>query len=152
MPSPPEPLFTPSVSQMHSSQKAEVPDLREKIREQDRRRRLDDAAARRLEKRLEKRLEVRRVKEQIREQQQAVRGEQSRLASLATIEQSRELWRLQDEARALKLGEQKRLRDEAGMRAGGGYKRPVASPQVTEPCAKKRLAGVEDRHFRYIYL
>jgi hypothetical protein len=47
--------------------------------------------------------------------------------SLATIVRNWELWRLQDEARALKLREQKRLRDEAGMRAGGAYKRPLTS-------------------------
>lgn len=85
MPSPPEPLFTPPESQIYSSQKAEEPDLREKIRELDRRarqRKLDDDAARRLE--------LRRLKERAKEQLEAVRGEKSKLDSLATVEQCRE--------------------------------------------------------------
>jgi hypothetical protein len=85
MPSPPEPLFTPPESQIYSSQKAEEPDLREKIRELDRRvrqRKLDDDAARRLE--------LRRLKERAKEQLEAVRGEKSKLDSLATVEQGRE--------------------------------------------------------------
>jgi hypothetical protein len=96
-----------------------------------------DAAARRLE--------LRRVKERL----EAERGEKSRLAGLAIIEQNRQLWRLQDEARAVKLYEQKRLRDEAGMRAGGAYKRPVSSPQASGPSAKR--VDVDDRRSRYSY-
>jgi hypothetical protein len=50
---------------------------------------------------------------------------------------------LRDEARALKLREQKSLRDEAGMRAGGGYKRPVTSQHepsfITRPFLLKVL-------------
>ena len=90
-----------------------ISDLRGKVRELERRtrqRNLDDAAARRLE--------MQRVKEQ----QEAVRGKKSRLDSLATVERGRELWRLQDEQRR----EHKRLRDKAGIRARGVYKRPVA--------------------------
>jgi hypothetical protein len=120
-------------------EKFEVLDLREKIQERDRLRKLNDAAAR---------LELQRVKEQL----QATRAEQSRLNSLAIIEQDRELWRLQEEARALKLREQKRLRDEAGMRAGGAYKRPISSQQITEPVVKRRIVGAEDRYSRYICL
>jgi hypothetical protein len=120
-----------------------VPDLREKIRELDRRARqskLDDAAARRLE--------LRRAKERSKEQLQAARGEMSRLNSLASVEQDRELWRLQDE----KHREQRRLQDEAGIRAGGAYKRPLASQRPPEPPAKRRLVGVEDRRSGYIRL
>jgi hypothetical protein len=85
MPSPPEPLFTPPEPQTYSSQKAEEPDLRGKIRELDRRvrqRKLDDDAARRLE--------LRRLEERAKEQLEAVRGEKSKLDSLATVEQGRE--------------------------------------------------------------
>ena len=57
MPFPPEHLFNPSGSRIHSSPKVKEPDLREKIRERDRQRKHDDAAARRLE--------LRRVKEQL---------------------------------------------------------------------------------------
>lgn len=96
----------------------------------DRQRKLDAAAATRLEKR--------RAKEQL----ESARGEKARLDSLATIQQSQDLWRLKDEARALKLREQKKLRDEAGIRAGGAYKRPVASQEATDPGAKRRLVGV----------
>lgn len=120
-------------------EKFEVLDLREKIRERDRLRKLDDAAAR---------LELRRVKEQL----EAARGEQSRLNSLAVVGRHRELWHSQDEARALRLREQKSLLDEAGMRAGGAYKRPAPGQQITEPCAKRRPGGVEDRRLRYICL
>lgn len=135
MPSPPEHLFIPSASQTCSSQKAKEPDLREMIRERDRQarqRKLDDAAARRKAK---KQLEV-------------VRGERSRLNSLAIVEQDREVWRLQDEARAIKLCEQKRLRDEAGIRAGGAYKRPPGTQQAVEPHVKKRLVQLEERRSR----
>jgi hypothetical protein len=104
MPSPPEPLFAGAAPETYSPQRAEELDLMEKIRERDRQRKLDA------------RLEVQRAKEEL----AAVRAEKARLDSLATVERSRELWRLQDEARALKLREQKRLRDEAGMRGGGG--------------------------------
>jgi hypothetical protein len=133
MPSPTRPLCAGAAPQTHSPQRAKELDLREKIRERDRQRKLDV------------RLEMRRAKEEL----AAVRAEKARLDSLATVERSRELWRLQDEARALKVHEQKRLRDEAGMRAGGGYKRPVVSQQATEPCAKRRLVGVDDRRSRY---
>jgi hypothetical protein len=76
-------------------QRFEKPDLREKIWERDRQRKLDAAA---------RRLELRRVKEQL----EAVRGEKSRLDSLATVQRDREVWRLQNEARALKLRERKK--------------------------------------------
>ena len=88
-----------------------------------------------------KRLELRRVKEQL----EVDRGEKARLNSLAIVEQDRELWRLQDN----KHCEQKRLRDEAGLRARGAFKRPVAGQQPTKPLAKRRLVGVEDRRSRY---
>ena len=136
MPSPLEPLITPSASQPCSSLKAEEPDLREKIRVLDRQRKLDDAATRRLE--------LRRAKERVKQQLEAVRAEKSRLDSLASIKQDRELWCLQEEARV----EQRRLRDEAGIRAGGPYKRPAATQQAIEPCAKKTLVQLEDRHPR----
>jgi hypothetical protein len=129
--SPPEPLSTPPTSQTCSTQKAEEPDLREMIRRA-RQSKLDDATARRLA--------LRRVKEQL----EVARGEKLRLDSLASIEQARELWHLQEE----KHREQKRLRDEAGTRAGGAYKRPVASQEATESPAKKRLVGVDDRRSR----
>jgi hypothetical protein len=129
MPSPPG-------SQTNSSPKIEEPDLREKIWERDRQRKLDAAAARRLE--------LRRVKEQL----EAVREEKSRLDSHTTVERARELWRLQDEARALKLREQKKLRDEAGIRAGGPYQRPVARQQPPDPYAKRRLVDTEDKRSR----
>ena len=116
--------------------KFEERDLREKIRDRDRQCKNNDNAARRLE--------LRRVKEQL----EAVRGEKLRLDSLATVEQDRELWRLQDEARALKHREQERLREEAGLRAGGAYKRPVAHQQATKPPAKRRLVDVENKHSR----
>ena len=83
MPSPPEPLITTPTSQTYSSQKAKEPDLREKIQERDRQRKLDDAATRQLE--------LRRGKERAKEQLEAVRGEKSRLDSLATIEQAQDL-------------------------------------------------------------
>lgn len=142
MPSPAEYLVTPPASQVHSSPKFGEPDLREKILERDRQRKLDAAAATRLEKR--------RVKERL----ESARGEKARLDSLATIQQAQDLWRLKDEARALKLCEQKKMRDEAGIRAGGAYKRPVASQEATEPGAKRRLVGVnklvgvDNRHSR----
>ncbi|KAH8798359.1 hypothetical protein F5884DRAFT_143885 [Xylogone sp. PMI_703] len=78
-----------------------------------------------------RRAELRKAKEQVKEQIEADRAEKARLNSLAVIEQDRALWHLQDEARALKLREQKRLRDEAGIKAGGAYKRPVANRQTT---------------------
>jgi hypothetical protein len=133
MTSPPKPPFASAAPQTYIPHRAEELDLREKIRQRDRQRKLDA------------RLEVRRAKEEL----AAVRAEKARLDSLATVERSRELWRLQDEARALKLREQKRLRDEAGMRAGGGYKRPVVSQQATEPSAKRRSVGADDRRPRY---
>jgi hypothetical protein len=111
MPLSPKHLLTPPVSQTCS---AKVLDLREKIRELDYRARqskLDDSTARRLE--------LRRVKERVKEQLEAVCGEKSRLDSLATIEEARDLWRLQDKARAIKRREQNRLQDEAGIRARG---------------------------------
>ena len=92
----------------------------------------------------EQRLERRKAKDQVRAEQEAVRREKSRLDSLASVEQSRELWRLRDE----KSRENKRLRDEAGIRAGGAYKQLLASQQATEPSAKKRLVGEEDRRSR----
>jgi hypothetical protein len=117
-------------------EKFQVLGLKEKARERDRLRKLDDDAAR---------LELRKVKEQL----EAARGEQSRLASLASVEQGRELWRLQDGERALKLAEQKRLQDEAGMRAGGAYKRPFVGQQATEPCIKRRAVSAGDGRSRY---
>jgi hypothetical protein len=54
-----------------------------------------------------KRLECKRAKDQVRAQQEAFRGEKARLDSLASVEQSRELWRLRDE----KSRENKRLPD-----------------------------------------
>ncbi len=136
MPFPPKSLITPPAYHTHSSQKAEEPDLREQIRKRDRQRKLDDAAARRLE--------VRKGKEQVREQQAAVRGEKARLDSLASVEQSRELWRLRDEY----LREQKRLRDDSGLRAGGAYKRPAVTPRAGDHLLKRRLLDVEDRPSR----
>jgi hypothetical protein len=146
MPSPPEHLFTPPASQTRSSQKAEEPDLRERILERDRERKLENATARRLELRRAKdarRLELRRAKDRVREQEAVVRGEKSRLDSLASVEQARELWRLQEETRDIKHRDRKRLRDEAGIRAGGAYKKPVASQEATEPSIKRKLVGVE---------
>ena len=52
---------------------------------------------------LQHRLEQRRIKEQL----EAVREEKARLDSLAIVERDRELWRLQDEARANKILGQK---------------------------------------------
>jgi hypothetical protein len=99
------------------SEAGEASDPRKKYRElssQARRRRLDNAAAERLEERRE------RQREQA--QQAAARGEKSRLNSLASVEQARELWRLKDND----IREKKRLRDEAGIRAVGAFKRPLA--------------------------
>ena len=92
------------------------------------------------------RLEQRRL----REQAEDVRAEQSRLNGLAIIEQAQELWRFKDEERAVKHREQKRLRDEAGIRARGPCKQPVAYQPATEPCAKRRLVlvGVDNRRSR----
>ena len=73
------PLLSPPAPQTYSSQKSEEPDLGEIIRRA-RQSKLDDAAARRLE--------LRRV----REQQEIVRGDKSRLNSLASIEKGRELF------------------------------------------------------------
>lgn len=70
-----------------------------------------------------KRLKRRRAKDQVRAQQEAVCGDE-------------------------KSRENKRLRNKAGIRAGGAYKRPLASQQATEPSAKKRLVGEEDRRSR----
>mgnify|MGYP001577047908 CR=1 FL=1 len=111
-------------------------DLRRKYLElsrQARRRRLDAANA----ERLEEKLEMRRVQAQ----QAAVRGEKSRLDRLASAEQAREVWRQKDD----NLREKKRLRDKAGMRAGGGYKRPAASQQITETSAKIGRASCRER-------
>jgi hypothetical protein len=135
MSSPPDLLSSPSTSQACSFQKAEEPDLRGLIGRA-RQHKLDDALARRIERR--------RAKDQVRAREEAVRGEKSRLDSLASVEQSRELWRLRDE----KSRENKRLRDEAGVRAGGAYKRPLTSQQATDPSAKKRLVGEEDGRAR----
>jgi hypothetical protein len=88
---------------------------REKIREQERQRLLDDDAA--------KRLEVRRVKAQL----EAERGERSRLNSLAIAQQTQETWRLQDEARAMKQRGRNELRDGASIKAEGHLKRPVST-------------------------
>jgi hypothetical protein len=120
MSSPPDLLSSPSTSRACSFQKAEEPDLRGLIARA-RQRKLDDALARRVERRS--------AKDQVRAQEEAVRAEKSRLDSLASIEQSRELWRRKDD----NLREKKRLRDEAGMRAGGGFKRPLASQEATKP-------------------
>jgi hypothetical protein len=107
MHSPSEPLITPPAPQAYSSQKAGEPGLREKIRERDRQRKLHDAVT--------GRLKLRRGKERIRKQLEAVRGEKPRLNSLTNVEQHRELWRLQDEERAIKHRKQKKLRAEAGL-------------------------------------
>jgi hypothetical protein len=87
---------------------------------------------------LQHRLEQRRIKEQL----EAVREEKARLDSLAIVERDRELWRLQEEARANKIL-QKRLRTDSGIRPRGAHKRSVATQQAIEPCAKRTLLGVE---------
>jgi hypothetical protein len=69
MPSPPEPLFPPLISETASSQDAELPDLREIIRLA-RQRKLDDVVTRPTE--------LRRAKDRVREQEAAVRGEKAR--------------------------------------------------------------------------
>jgi hypothetical protein len=135
MPSPPKPLFAPPASQTGSSQDAEVPDLREIIR-QARQRKLDDVVTRRIE--------LRRAKDRVREQEAAVRGEKSRLDSLASVEQARELWRLQEKNHT----ERKRLRDEAGIRAGGQFKRPAATQLPIDPSPKRTLRRLEGRRLR----
>jgi hypothetical protein len=56
------------------------------------------------------------------------------------VEQTREIHYLYKE----NLREKKRLRDEARIRAGGGYKRPAATQPVIEPYGKKRLVGIRD--------
>ncbi|KAH8800762.1 hypothetical protein F5884DRAFT_757608 [Xylogone sp. PMI_703] len=94
-------------------EKNEQRDLKEKTRAADRQR---------------QRAEVRRVKEQ----QEAERGERSRLNSLAIVQHTQETWRLRDEARATKLRGDNVLRDEADMRATGRSKRPADTRQATE--------------------
>jgi hypothetical protein len=98
-----------------------------------------------LRQELQHRLEQRRIKEQL----EAVREEKARLDSLAIVERDRELWRLQEEARANKILGQKRLRTGSGIRPRGAHKRSVATQQATEPCAKRTLLGVEDSLSRY---
>ncbi|KAH8591832.1 hypothetical protein B0O99DRAFT_266627 [Bisporella sp. PMI_857] len=119
-------------------QKLEKQDLREKIRARDRQRKLDEDAARRAE--------VRRGKEQ----QEAERGERSRLNSLALVLQTEETWRLRDEARTTKQLGQKALRDEAGMKARGQFKRPASTQEAIDPSPKKTLGRFDGRRSRYV--
>jgi colicin import membrane protein len=114
--------------------------LREKVRAGDRQRKLDEDAA--------KRAEARRVKEQ----QEAERGERSRLNSLAIVQQTQEIWRLRDEARATKQLGQKALRDEAGMKAGGQFKRPASTQEAIDPSPKRTLGQLDGRRSRYVSL
>ena len=88
---------------------------------------------------------MRRVKEQ----QEAERGEKSRLNSLALVQQTEETWRLRDEARATK---QKALQDEAGMKAGGHFKRPASTQEAIDPSPKRTLRRFDGRQSRYISL
>jgi hypothetical protein len=112
-------------------------ELREKNREQERQRKLDDDTTIRLERR--------RIKDQEQKVLEAARMEESRRASRDSVEQTREIQRLYEE----NLREKKRLRDEAGIRAGGGYKRPAPTQPVIEPHGKKRLVGTGDQRSRY---
>jgi hypothetical protein len=121
-------------------EKTEQRALREKVRAGDRERKLDEDAARRLE--------VRRVKAQL----EAERGERSRLNSLALIQQTQETWRLRDEARATKQLGQKVLRDEAGMKAGGQFKRPASTQEAIDPSPKRTLGRLDGRRSRYVGL
>lgn len=107
---------------------------KEKIRQQDRQRLLDDDAA--------KRLEVRRVKAQL----EAKQGERSRLNSLAIVQQTQETLRLRDEARSTK---QRALRDEADMKARGRFKRPASTQEAIDPSPKRSLGSLDGRGSRY---
>jgi hypothetical protein len=80
--SPADFLSSPSTSQTCSLQEPEEPDLRVLIGRA-RQRKLDYALARRIERR--------RAKDQVRAQEEAIRGEKSRLDSFASAEQSRKL-------------------------------------------------------------
>ena len=83
---------------------------------------------------LQHRLEQKRIKEQL----EAVREEKARLDSLAIVERDRELWRLQEEARANKILGQKRLQTDSWLRPRGAHKRSVATQQATEPWRRGR--------------
>lgn len=91
----------------------------------------------------------RREKQRVKEELESIRTEQERRRSIASMEQARELWRLQDEERARKREEQKRLQDEARMRAGGGHKRQAVGSQVSGPCAKRTAVSGDSRPLRY---
>ena len=110
---------------------------REKNREQERQRKLDDKTALHLERQ--------RIRGEEQKLLEAAREERSRLDSLASVEQTQEIQRLYEED----LRERKRLRDEAGIRAGGGYKRLAATQPVVEPYGKKRMVGIGDQRSRY---
>jgi hypothetical protein len=102
------------------------------VRRRAQQRKLDDATARRLE--------MQRLKEEL----AAVRTEKLRLDSLASEKQNRELWHSREQARV----KQKRLRDDAGIRAGGGYKRTVTIQQAPDSSVKRRLVRVDGRRRR----
>ncbi len=114
---------------------SEGSDLRGRVRELNRRTQqhiLDVATARRL------------GMQKVKEQEDVARGEKARLDSLASVEHSRKVWRLQEDARV----KQRRLRDEAGIRVGGAYKRPAPTQQASDSSAKMRLVRVDGRRVR----
>lgn len=137
----PETVTTNTESHINISQSSDQSDLRERIRQRDGQRKVD--------RRLEARMAKRREKEKAKEEVELARAEKARLQSIASVEQARELWRLQEEARSLKRREEQKLRDEAGMRAGGGYKRPAVGHQATEPCVKRSAVSMHNRPYRY---
>ena len=111
-----KPDDTPRRLELQSQrEKYTVRDLDEQIRDREQQRKHDKASI--------KRTEQRRVNEQL----ESARKEETSLDSHATIERDWELWRLEDKARRLGQHWQKSLRDRAGIRAEGVYKRPAVA-------------------------